>query len=411
MRTIFLSYRRQDSADMCDRLSDHLTRRYGADAVFRDTTTIMAGSEFPVALHHALEDCRVVIVLIGPDWLDVRDARGLRRLDDPADWVRIEVATGLREGKLVIPVLARGARLPAAHELPEDLRLLAQCQPVMLRSGPAFQQDVEALYRAIGQTARGGWPHMGLVVCGAVTFLALLAFMLAPFSSALTSADVFTVPANERLVEVAIGLEVLRAVGTRRWIWLAAPMASVILQITSYWAGVYSLIIVLFALCTLPVVMGVLGPASPARPLGMASDQRWRAIGVVVVATSALALASDTANFLSGVFDTLDVAPGISAQLFPLLDILSFSPLILAWVLVQVFNLLARRWVSAIVWLLVALAYVPAATLMIRANLFPVFLGTFEVALLGVGWWIACQPQRLKAAPLTAQPLARPLSV
>src|SRR5215468_1916637 len=95
VRTIFLSYRRLDSADVCDRLSDYLCRRYGSERVFRDTSTIMVGSEFPQALRHALEDCRAMVVVIGPGWLDARDAQGMRRLDDPLDWVRIEVASGL----------------------------------------------------------------------------------------------------------------------------------------------------------------------------------------------------------------------------------------------------------------------------------------------------------------------------
>lgn len=64
MRTIFLSYRRQDSADICDRLSDHLRRRYGSERVFRDVSTILVGSVFPQTLRQALEDCRAMVVVI-----------------------------------------------------------------------------------------------------------------------------------------------------------------------------------------------------------------------------------------------------------------------------------------------------------------------------------------------------------
>ncbi|HEX8995519.1 MAG TPA: toll/interleukin-1 receptor domain-containing protein [Ktedonobacterales bacterium] len=405
MRTIFLSYRRQDSADICDRLNDHLGRRYGADAVFRDVSTIMAGSEFPLALRLALEDCRAMVVVIGPTWLDARDARGMRRLDDPSDWVRIEVATGLREGKLVIPVLVRGARLPTSHELPEDLRMLAECPPTVLRSGPAFQEDVQALFRALGRTARGGPPHMGLIACGSATILALLAFMIVIAEPSLASAAALTVPANERLVEVAIGLETLRIVGTRRWVWLAAPIATFALQIVSVWAGPFSLVIILFVLCVLPIVMGMLGPSSSIRPLGVGSHPRWRLLGIGIVAASALAIIGDTFLWIANALHLWRFVTGANTQTYYVFAFTVFGLLLVAWGLMLLYTLASRRWISSIVWLLAAVAYTPAAVLMARANTFPIFLGVFEVVLLGMGWWVVRQPASREPLPVPAQTL------
>jgi len=403
--TIFLSYRRQDSADICDRLSDHLCRRYGRERVFRDVSTILVGSAFPQALRLALEDCRAMVVVIGPDWLNARDARGMRRLDDPLDWVRIEVATGLREGKLVIPVLVRGASLPAPQDLPEDLHLLAECHPIVLRSGPLFLSDMDGLFHALGSTARGGPPHRGLLVCGAATFLALLALMIAVALPTLASAEAIAVLANEHLVEVAIGLEILRVVGTRRWVWLLVPIASSALQIASYPAGIFSFIIILFTLCALPFVMGTLGPPASMRPLGIGTNRGWRIVGAVVVASSTLSLISETVLWLANTFGLWRIVADMATQLFAVFTILSFGPLLLAWGLLLIYSLANRRWISFLALLLATLAYLPFAVLMLRANIFPVFLSVFGVVFLGMGWWIMRQLPTGQRRAIPAQSL------
>jgi len=114
MPVIFVSYRQQDSADICERITEHLERRYTKGRIFRDVSTLLAGSDFSNAIRRALAESRVVFVLIGPRWLDIRNERGVRRLDDPADFVRLEVATALREGKTVLPVMVKDARMPGA---------------------------------------------------------------------------------------------------------------------------------------------------------------------------------------------------------------------------------------------------------------------------------------------------------
>ena len=118
---IFISYRRSDTAGHAGRLYDHLKSYFGSDRVFFDVDTIPAGTDFAQKINNELDLSQVVLVLIGKGWLDVKDAAGNRRLDDPRDYVRMEVETALRKNITVIPVLLQGAEMPSAKALPEAL--------------------------------------------------------------------------------------------------------------------------------------------------------------------------------------------------------------------------------------------------------------------------------------------------
>ena len=128
MPDIFISYRREDSSGHAGRLFDGIRERFGDESVFMDVTDIRPGDDFVTALDAALALCGVVLVVIGPQWLTCTDPSGRRRLDDPGDHLRIEIAHALRGKARVIPVLVRGARLPAEHELPDDLKALVRRQ-------------------------------------------------------------------------------------------------------------------------------------------------------------------------------------------------------------------------------------------------------------------------------------------
>ena len=110
---IFISYRRDDSAGYAGRLFDHLAARFGAKNVFMDIDTIEPGEDFRTVVENAVSTCDVVLAMIGKQWLSLSDAQGGRRLDDPRDWVRIEIATALANSRVrVIPVLVRDASMP-----------------------------------------------------------------------------------------------------------------------------------------------------------------------------------------------------------------------------------------------------------------------------------------------------------
>jgi hypothetical protein len=125
---IFISYRRDDTRQAAGRLGDDLADHFGSAKIFRDIDNIELGVDFTVALNQALGSCAVMLVLIGHKWLDMRTAAGSRRLDDPKDWIRQEIATALHRGIRVVPVLIDGAELPDESALPDDLKPLVRRQ-------------------------------------------------------------------------------------------------------------------------------------------------------------------------------------------------------------------------------------------------------------------------------------------
>jgi TIR domain len=103
---IFVSYRREDSAPYAGRLFDSLRAHYGSPSVFMDIDSIDPGSDFGEAVHSSLEGCDVIIAVIGREWLSATDRTDRRRLDNPDDWVRLEIEAALQHRIRVIPVLA-----------------------------------------------------------------------------------------------------------------------------------------------------------------------------------------------------------------------------------------------------------------------------------------------------------------
>jgi len=110
MARIFISYRRADTITMVGRIYERLAARFGRRNIFIDVDDMPAGTDFRGKIGEAVSACKVALVFIGPQWLTVTDDQGNRRLDDPEDWVRIEVEAVLsRDSAIVIPVLVQGA--------------------------------------------------------------------------------------------------------------------------------------------------------------------------------------------------------------------------------------------------------------------------------------------------------------
>jgi formylglycine-generating enzyme required for sulfatase activity len=148
---IFISYRREDSSGWAGRLSHALRKNFGADQVFIDINTIEPGVVYTAVTEEWLTSCDVVLVLIGPRWLTVTDKKGQRRLDNPRDLVRIEVAVALRRGIRVVPVLIGGAAMPSIDDLPEDLEELVRLNAYEL-SDKRWDYDQEQLARFLKKT-------------------------------------------------------------------------------------------------------------------------------------------------------------------------------------------------------------------------------------------------------------------
>jgi hypothetical protein len=172
---IFLSYRRDDTAGRAGRLYDVLVNRFGARNVFQDVATIEPGTDFMQRVSEALAASDVALVVIGGDWVTATEPGGGRRLDDPDDFVRREVSAALAAGLPVVPVLVAGAELPAADELPEDLRALVNRQAARLRD-ESWHLDVDALVRRLeGEAVVAPPPRMGPLIVGAAAIVAIVA--------------------------------------------------------------------------------------------------------------------------------------------------------------------------------------------------------------------------------------------
>jgi len=154
---IFISYRRQDAPGYAGRLYDALAARFGDERVFMDIGAIEPGADFAQQIDEAVGSCDVLLAVIGPEWATVTDARGRRRLDDPDDFVALEVGTALPRPEVkVIPVLVDGARMPMQKELPPALAPLGRRQAIEL-SAARWRYDVETLLRTL-ERALGGAP-------------------------------------------------------------------------------------------------------------------------------------------------------------------------------------------------------------------------------------------------------------
>lgn len=148
MAEIFLSYRRQDSSSATGRLADRLEAVFGPQRVFRDHDSIVAGDDFAAAIRRAIDASTVLIVVIGRSWLGAALADGRRRLEDPQDWVRLEIEAAFDAGLGVVPVLVEGATMPAKAQLPPSLAPLARCQAVEL-SETRWRYDTDRLAQAL----------------------------------------------------------------------------------------------------------------------------------------------------------------------------------------------------------------------------------------------------------------------
>ncbi len=145
---VFLSYRRDDAGYAAGWLFDLLVDHFGAPEIFKDVESIGPGEDFAERIVAGVRSCRVLLAVIGSRWLMATGADGSRRIDDPGDFVRLEIETALACGIRVIPVLVDGAHMPPALELPTQLRRLARRNAIQLSSG-TFGSDFARLVRAL----------------------------------------------------------------------------------------------------------------------------------------------------------------------------------------------------------------------------------------------------------------------
>jgi hypothetical protein len=150
MPDIFVSYRRDDTQGWVGRLARVLQESFPHAQVFYDIATIRPGEDFPTVLEQALSSCQTMLVLIGPRWLSAQTAEGRRRIDEPDDYVRVEIATALARPILVVPVLFGRTAMPATASLPDVLQPLARKQGHEI-TDIRWDYDCDLLLQVVGK--------------------------------------------------------------------------------------------------------------------------------------------------------------------------------------------------------------------------------------------------------------------
>jgi len=108
MARVLISYRREDTAGHAGHLYDILVEHFGSAQVFRDVDTIAPGDDFVEIIEKSIGTADVLVALIGREWLSAANPDGRRRLDDPDDFVRLELGKALERNVRVVPVLVQG---------------------------------------------------------------------------------------------------------------------------------------------------------------------------------------------------------------------------------------------------------------------------------------------------------------
>ena len=151
---IFICYRRADTSGEAVALTDKLNRRRGFE-VFKDVDNIRPGQDWLETVEESIDQCHVLLVLIGTDWIGAPGEEG-HSLDEN-DHVRREIEAALTRKKAVIPILFESANLPHSEQLPESMRPLLRRQSLRIRNS-TFNRDLEVLVNQLRVIARQAAP-------------------------------------------------------------------------------------------------------------------------------------------------------------------------------------------------------------------------------------------------------------
>jgi hypothetical protein len=152
---IAISYRREDSLPIAGRLYDRLQATFGKKNVFMDFDSIPPGMDFREQIKQTIERSNLVVAIIGPNWLG-QQPDSSRRIDNPADFVRLEITCALKRGIPVIPVLVNDTQMPSPEKLPPEIEELAFRNAVTLDTGIDFNHHADRLIAGIRKTMAVG---------------------------------------------------------------------------------------------------------------------------------------------------------------------------------------------------------------------------------------------------------------
>jgi TIR domain len=159
---IFINYRRGDDPGATGWLRQLLEDAFSADQLFMDIDSIAPGLDFVRVLEDEVDKCDVFLAVIGPRWFGDMNAEGTRRLDNPEDFVRIEIESALKLGKRIIPVLVGNANVPRSEQLPESLKPLTRRHAVRL-THERFASDAEGLIKQLERVIEEVEAEKGIV--------------------------------------------------------------------------------------------------------------------------------------------------------------------------------------------------------------------------------------------------------
>jgi len=286
---IFLSYRREDGAAYAGRISDRLTSEFGRNSLFMDVDGIPLGVDFAKRLSQEVAGCDVLLAVIGGRWSDLRDGNGNRRLDDPRDFVRIEIREALNRAKPVIPILLDGIAVPGSDSLPDDIKALAVQNGLSLRHA-TFHADLDRLVRELKRPTILGQSRPMLLlfslaacIAGYVTSWAAQKAVIWIVGKLLTlfnpAGDEGFLPANMwKGIDILIWYHIVMIIGVataslfllrnfQKWFWLKLGAAAGFISLSIVFAAVTKLgvpgnlsdvALYVTALCIIPVVLVVL---------------------------------------------------------------------------------------------------------------------------------------------------------
>jgi TIR domain len=150
MTKVFINYRRDDSQRESVKIYNRLAEAFGHDNLFLDVAGIPKGDDFVEVLKEALGRCNVLLSLIGPQWLTLKDSDGNRRIDNAGDLVRLEIREALKRDIRIIPALLEGTRMPTSADLPSDLEALARRNAISISTG-TFDADMTTLFDTLSK--------------------------------------------------------------------------------------------------------------------------------------------------------------------------------------------------------------------------------------------------------------------
>lgn len=202
MGKIFISYRRADSEYVVGRLYNDLCKAYGRENIFEDVDSIPLGVDFRGEISKVVHSCDILIALIGENWHTITDDSGNVRIQDPDDYVRIEIEEALKRDIPVIPIMTGKAKIPGESDLPDSLKQLAFRNAIQVRPDPDYESDFNRLKENIDKIYRT--PVSKNYFLAAIPLLLAALVLLLFYSFMPTASDQDVKPPPVRLPDASV---------------------------------------------------------------------------------------------------------------------------------------------------------------------------------------------------------------